>query len=378
MKLAKSGSRGVFWRPSPRGSQEFTLADGRRPVKDDPKRGQRGDWWIRWTCPHGHLHRKPVGPKSLAQDQSQRHRLDRPCPDREVKPTAYLLSDIIDEYLTQARAHKRSYRDDARYGAAWKARFSGKLIDDIGPADLERVKADRLSAVKPSTVNRELAFLKHLYNLAIRDGRTERNPVGRIRLLKEPSGRVRYLTDDEETRLLQALCTENARQRVQFLIHTGLRKAEFTHLRWKDLDLRQGIITIPRSKNGETRHVPMTSAVKTLLNRLPRTLDASAFVFPSSDGTPHSHWVEKAFPEAVRAAGIEDFRFHDLRHTFASRLAMAGVDLLSIKELGGWKSLTMVQRYAHLSPSHRREAIERLVTRRIETHASASAVAVAP
>ena len=105
---------------------------------------------------------------------------------------------------------------------------------------------ERLSDVKPSTVNRELAFSKHLYDVAIRDGRTERNPVAKIRLLKEPSGRTRYLTNDEEAALMKAFATERDRQRIVFLIHTGLRKSEFTHLRWKDLDLRQGVITIPR------------------------------------------------------------------------------------------------------------------------------------
>jgi integrase len=220
--------------------------------------------------------------------------------------------------------------------------------------------------VKPSTVNREYAFLKHVFNLAIRDGKTERNPVTKIRMLKEPSGRVRYLTDDEERRLLAALVTQFERDRVVVLTHTGLRRSEFLHLRWKDVDLNAGVLTIPLSKNGEARHVPLTSTVKTILGRLPRPLDASTLIFPSSEGTPHEHWAKKVFPAAVSAAGIKDFRFHDLRHTFASRLAMEGVDLLAIKDLGGWKSLTMVQRYAHLSPSHRRQAIERLVTRKIE------------
>jgi len=121
----------------------------------------------------------------------------------------------------------------------------------------------------------------------------------------------------------------------------------------------------------------MTSVVKAILRRMPRPIDPSMLVFPSSDGTPHTHWVEKAFPEAVRAAEIKDFRFHDLRHTFASRLAMEGVDLLTIKELGGWKTLSMVQRYAHLSPSHRTHAIERLVTRKVEGRSPASGSGVA-
>ena len=171
---------------------------------------------------------------------------------------------------------------------------------------------------------------------------------------------------------MTVLATDSERDRIRFLIHTGLRKSEFANLRWKGVDLKAGVITIPRSKNGETRHVPMTSVVRATLGRMARPIDPSLLVFPSSDGTPHTHWAEKAFPEAVRAARIQDFRFHDLRHTFAPRLAMEGVDLLTIKDLGGWKTLSMVQRYSHLSPSHRNNAIERLATRKVERELATS------
>lgn len=102
----------------------------------------------------------------------------------------------------------------------------------------------------------------------------------------------------------------------------------------------------------------------------PRT---SALAAPSRLQPSTDHWAEKDFPEAVAAAKIKDFRLHDTRHTFASRLAMEGVDLLTIKELGGWKTLSMVQRYAHLSPGHQRQAIERLVTRTVATPRPAEA-----
>jgi integrase len=96
---------------------------------------------------------------------------------------------------------------------------------------------------------------------------------------------------------------------------------------------------------------------------MPRPIQSSALVFPNTEGKRDLRWAEKTFPAAVQAAKIENFRLHDTRHTFASRLAMEGVDLLTIKELGGWKDVKMVQRYAHLSPGHRQQAIERLATR---------------
>jgi integrase len=373
MKLANSGSRGVYWRHNPRGSQE---------LRDNGIR-ERGDWWIRWSCSHGHLHRKEIGPKSQAIDEAGDRRslakkIDhhltaeergRLCPKHRPRPTSFLLTDVTRDYLNASKGYKRSHRDDARYGTMWTERFQGRTLEDVAPADLERVKTERLKQVSAATVNRELAFLKHVYNVAIRDGKTERNPFSRIRLLREPSGRIRYLTDAEETQLSKALATDEDRQRLLVLLQTGLRKSEFLGLRWRDVDFKVGGLTIPRSKNGNRRHVPMTSSVREILARRPRSLDSSALVFPNSVGSHDLRWAEKTFPEAVTAARIEDFRLHDTRHTFASRLAMEGVDLLTIKDLGGWRSLSMVSRYAHLSPSHRNQAIERLVNRATTTDA---------
>jgi len=162
---------------------------------------------------------------------------------------------------------------------------------------------------------------------------------------------------------MKALPLETHRQRVTVLLHTGFRRSELLGLRWKDVDFKAGVLTVPMSKNGDARHIPMTTMVRGILSRLPRQLDPTTLVFPNTEGNRDLRWAKRIIPAALRDAKIVDFRFHDLRHTFASRLAMEGVDLLTIKELGGWKSLQMVQRYAHLSPSHRRSAIERLVHR---------------
>ena len=368
MKLAESGSRGVFWRSNERGSQERKLPSGAR---------ERGDWWIRWTCPYRHLHRAQVGPKALAQRESERRRVEHPCPARQPKPSSYLLADVIRECLAGIEGRKRSYKDDRRYGDVWSERFAGRTLEDVTPAELEKVRTERLKtpppptdekerpmkAISPATVNREFAFLKHVYNLAIRDGKTQSNPVTRLGMLREPSGRVRYLSDDEEARLMKALPTDWDRDRVTVLLHSGFRRGEFLGLRWRDVDFKAGVLTVPKSKNGETRHVPMTSTVRAILSRRPRPLDASALVFANSEGHRDLRWSARTVPAALRAAKIAGFRFHDLRHTFASRLAMEGVDLMTIRELMGHKSMAMTLRYAHLSPGHTRTAIERLVTR---------------
>jgi hypothetical protein len=185
MKLAQSGSRGVFWRVNDRGTQEKRLGRGLR---------ERGDWWIRWSCPHGHLHRKLilVGPKSLAQQEAERHRVERPCPARLHKPVSYLVTDVIREHLANVQGQKRSYKDDKRYGDAWSARFKGRTLDEVTTAELEKIRVERLKtpppamcetdkprkAVTNATVNREFAFLKHVFNIAVRDGKNRREPSG--------------------------------------------------------------------------------------------------------------------------------------------------------------------------------------------------------
>ena len=112
-----SGSRGVIWRPNPRGTQKLLLKDGRR---------ERGDWWIRWACPHGHLHRALAGPKSVATEEVQRKRVERPCPRHQVRKVNHLLADVIREYLAAAEMAKRSFRNDKRYGESWTERLGNR------------------------------------------------------------------------------------------------------------------------------------------------------------------------------------------------------------------------------------------------------------
>lgn len=348
MKRADSGARGVYWRPTPAGSQSH------------PDTGERGHWWILWFCRFGHRHREQIGPRSVAEAKVDNRRVHRSCPAHEARARGVLLADAVRDYLRD-HAHKRSAKDDRRHGAFWVERFGHQALDEVTRADVRKVRTARLAEVTPATCNRALAFLRRVFNVQIEDRELElANPVRKM-TLQEPSGRVRYLTDDEEPRLMAVLAPWE-RDRVVVLYDTGLRKSEFLGLRVRDVDFKAGVLTIPRSKHGERRTVPMTSRVRTILRAQPRTLDSSALVFPNREGNRDLRWVEKRFPAACREAGLHNFRFHDLRHTFASRLAMAGVDLKTLKELGGWKTLSMVERYAHLSGDHLRSAVERLVS----------------
>src|SRR5262249_1404270 len=154
---------------------------------------------------------------------------------------------------------------------------------EITPGELERIRTERLRvrtvedgtgrSVTSATVNREFAFLRRIFNVAIRDDKASSNPISKLKTLREPSGRTPYLTDDEEERLMKALPSDEDRTRVTVLLQTGFRRGELLGLRWRDVDLKGGVLTIPKAKNGEARHVPLTSTVRAILSHLPRPLD---------------------------------------------------------------------------------------------------------
>ena len=206
----------------------------------------------------------------------------------------------------------------------------------------------------PIRCNRELQVLKTLYNKChdwkLFEGE---NPVRKVKFRKEPRQRLRFLEAQEEARLL-AECDEPLRTLIILALNTGLRvHAEALQLRWEDVDLRRGQLTVQAAyaKNGKSRTVPLNSVAREALDRLPRTGDV---VFRHGS-------VGKAFRKACRTAKITGVTPHTLRHTFATRLCENGVDLRMVQELGGWASLALVQRYAHVTPSRKAEAIEGLV-----------------
>lgn len=244
------------------------------------------------------------------------------------------------------------------------ALFAGKRLGQITAWAVERYKQERAKKARVR-VNRELAVLKAVFN-RMRDWKKYEgeNPVAGVEFLKEPRTRLRYLEPEEEKALLDA-ATENRSKALRYVIlvgiHAGLRiPSEALSLRWIDVDLRRGVLTVPASyaKNGCTRSVPMNSVLRAAFAELKKAT-TDELVFIGAGGKPLKG-IRNAFEAACAAANLKDVTPHTLRHTFASRLAMAGVDLRTIQELGGWKTLALVERYAHLSPSHKAEAVERI------------------
>jgi integrase len=270
------------------------------------------------------------------------------------------LAQFAKEYLAYADANKSA-------GAAGRDRMSLKpllaafpdYLPTITPKAIEEYKVQRLQWVKPATVNRELALLKHMFTKAIEWGYVKENPAKAVKLLKEPPGRVRYLTPDELARLLDA-CAPHLKPIVLMAAHTGMRVREILTLTWPQVDVRRRILMLAKTKNQERRLIPLNDQAIEVLRALPRHVE-SLSVFCDQDGRPYQRIV-KGFRQACKRAGISDFRFHDLRHTFASHLVMRGVPLRTVQELLGHKTGQMTLRYTHLSTPHLQEAVTILET----------------
>jgi integrase len=210
-------------------------------------------------------------------------------------------------------------------------------------------------------------WLKNVFNVAIEWGKTKHNPVRGIKQFKE-NHRIRFLSDEQEDRLEEVFPAKDWSS-VEIAIHTGMRRSEQFHLRWENVDFSTRTLTIPRSKHGEVRYIDMNDKVVEILRSLPSRL-VSPWVFPSATGESPmdaQNFVNRVFKPAVDKAGLGDFRWHDLRHTFISRLVMKGVDLRTVQELAGHKTITMTLRYSHLAPSHKKEAVQCLLKNGTDT-----------
>ncbi len=247
--------------------------------------------------------------------------------------------------------------------------FFGRMdLADITPPIIEKFKRDRLEGItmyktkrKPITVNRELCVLSKIFSLAFDAELIESNPCRRVRNLRAQSSRTRYLTHDEEARLFAALDGADwIKDIVTMAINTGMRQGEIFKLTWFEVDLVRGEIHVRQTKNDKDRSVPINDTVREMLERLPRS---SELVFPSPKTGRQIVEVKTTFDKAKRNAGIKDFRFHDLRHTAATRMAdgEGGADAFTLANIFGWSDVRMALRYTHATDEAKRRAVERLV-----------------
>jgi hypothetical protein len=292
---------------------------------------------------------------------------------KTVEAKRHTLSELIDRYIRDVLPTKpKSQKKQQAQLLWWKKAIGSYSLADIRPAliaeqrdALLREQTARKKLRSPSTVVRYLAALSHAFSIAIKEfGWVEINPVLRISKPKEPRGRVRFLSDDERTRLLKA-AKESASPHLYLIIvlclSTGARKMEIVGLKWHAVDLQRGIIILHETKNNERRVLPITGHALALMNEHSklRFLD-SDFVFPSPNDHKRPIDIQTAWKRILAKAEISNFRFHDLRHSAASYLAMNGASLAEIAEVLGHKTLQMVKRYAHLSDAHTATVVARM------------------
>jgi integrase len=223
---------------------------------------------------------------------------------------------------------------------------------------VEAYKAKRAKeAQKPRTVNKELQILSRMFSLGVKWRLCEVNPLRAVERLKDPKRPPRFLSVDEIARLLKAAERSHLHPVILAALHTGMRKGELLSLQWNDADFEKGMITVWASKTSTYRMVPMTPLLAETLRAMEGTKE-SKFLF-TYGGKP-THDLKQGFGTLLKTAGITNCRFHDLRHTFCSHLAIAGVPLQKIKELAGHQNFQTTLLYAHLQPDHLKGEVTRL------------------
>jgi integrase len=284
----------------------------------------------------------------------------------EIKRIAnHSFNELAVEYLQWAE-RQRSYKSKKGfvrqlvelYGGLPLRRFSTRLIEQLQTERLQRGN-------KPATINRLVATLKHMFTKAVDWEMVEEETLKRVRkvkLLEENNRRLRYLSKKECQELIEA-CGKRAKYLKDIVVtalNTGMRKTEVLLLKWDNVDLKHGFILLDITKNGERREIPINDTVRETLQSLTRRLDVPYVFYDQKTGKPYGD-VKRSFNSACRRAGIKDFRFHDLRHTFGTRLAWKNAPIIDIKELMGHSSVKVTERYTHSFEEQKRNAVNLLV-----------------
>jgi integrase len=393
--IADTKQRGLVIRCRPSGTHSYLVRAG------------RGKW----------ITLGQVGKMTLSDARKEALRVlsqvalgETPRQQPKAKTTPTLKAYLVDTYGPWVRQHRKTGDETITRITAAFTSLQGLPLDQLTTFVIEKWRTERRRAnLTPGTINRDVAALRGALTQAVRWKIIKTHPFGDLTQLKIDSlPRVRYLLPDEAMRLHNALVARDDTRRqeratanewrqarghivyppfgtytdhlhplVMLALHTGLRRGELFSLEWLDVNLDGRLLTVrgtgdengTGTKSGHTRYVDLNATAVDVLTmwRIDRlaflSQDAltSALVFPSASGTRMDN-VQSAWEKVLKAAEITAFRFHDLRHTFASWLAIAGVDLNTIRELMGHADLKMTLRYAHLSPGHRRAAVDRLVS----------------
>jgi integrase len=276
------------------------------------------------------------------------------------RPVKITFGEFSAKYMEHAKANKRSWLRDEQMLKHLKEFFgTERQLAEITPADIEGYKLHRKAEVSGSTVNRELALLKRMFNLAITwDLFLDLNPVRKVKFFREINTGLRVVSPEEEAKLLRN-ASPYVQDVIQFALNTGLRIGEIFGLRWSDVDLEKNILNVFAPKTQKRRAVPINGQARKVLEywALGRR---NEFVFYNPEtGKPFVD-LKAGFALACRKAGIEGVTWHTLRHTFASRLLDRGVDIVTVQQLLGHSTVIVTMRYTHTNLDSKRAAVEKL------------------
>jgi integrase len=352
--------------------EAMNVASVKQPTEKQSRRGgsrdglfqRSGWWWLDYYDAEGKRHRKKAAPDYTTAKLIYRQTM-----------TAIARGEVLgvrEEGLRLKEFVERIWwpRTKLRLAPAWAERVKTWCLDRVvlprfGAFKLSGLRKDtieawvteRIGSVSASTFNKELWTVKNICKCAVDWGYMKASPAQSVKRMKEPNGRVRYLTAEERETLIREA---NATLRLYIVaaLQTGARRSELIRLRWKDVDFKTRTVRFANTKNGDSRSVPMTDTLGALIQGFARPLDPEAPVFPEREPLV----LTRAFTRLIQRLGFKDLTFHDLRHDAASTLAMAGVPLRTVAEILGHRDMRMTTRYSHLSPQHLREAIKALDT----------------
>lgn len=344
------------------------------------KRPDSQFWWVSITDPNGRKIRRSTGTpdKKAAEEYLAKLTIDLFRQSRLGEKPRHTWQEAVLRWAEE-KGHKASFADDLRHLAVLDDLLRDKYLDEISLDIIKTISAKRrsgaMTANKPgrykptvsnATTNRTLALLRGILRAAERQwGWLDRAPA--VTLLPEPNKRVRWLTEEEAQRLLAELPPHLA-DMAAFTLATGLRASNVLNLLWENVDLERRIAWIhgDESKSGKAIGVALNRDAILILRKQIGKHSSHVFCYQRPSGCfPVKECNSAAWYKALERAGISDFRWHDLRHTWASRHVQAGTPLHVLQELGGWSSIGMVQRYAHLSAEHLADHAER-ITKKLE------------
>ena len=331
-----------------------------------------GIWWVRWTDLDGRKRRELAGTRSAAEKLL----IKRPAQKLVARELSESLSSdsvtfrkLCEDALAYSKAEnstKQTYELGLRIDQLIEV-FGSRPADSVRKNEIVTWLAEQAEGRKwaPSSRNRWQATFSLVFRVGMDNEKIGRNPAARIRRKPEGNGRVRFLSNSEELRLRAVVMRRFPKFLPHLLLslHTGMRMREHYGLLWNQVDFERRQIHLDRTKNGDARTIPMNAVALSALTQMQiaKNRPTSALVFPSPRTGNSLQGSRGWFPSALEEAKITGYSWHCNRHTFASRLVMAGVDLRTVAELLGHRTLVMAMRYSHLAAEHQAAAVDRLV-----------------